>query len=125
MKDKTPRIKEPPRIIKGHVMYLGPRVQHLGLGYAALFQPKTHPELSSIHENIYPAIRACPPLGEMFIPVEQIGNVRRELSFDYAHNMKGTRGKFVTFYQAIQKWIASTAEQKQKPSGINLEHHHA
>ena len=104
--------------ITGHVMYMGPRVQHLGLGYGALFR-------NGIHESLYESIKACPSLGELFIPIAQVGNVRRDLNFDYAHNMRGTKGKHVTFYREVQKWIAQTTQQQPKPSGITLEHHHA
>lgn len=104
--------------ITGQVVYMGPRVQHLGLGYGAIFR-------NGIHSSFYEAIEKCPALGELFIPVERVGSVRRELNFDYAHNMRGTRGKFVVFYQAIQLWIKQSQQQKPKPSGIQLEHHHA
>jgi hypothetical protein len=106
------------RIISGHVMYMGPRIQHLGLGYSALFR-------NGIHPTFYPAIEQCPAIGELFIPVADIGKVRRELNFDYAHNMKGTTGRHVTFYREIQKWIAQVTQQKPQPSGITLETHHA
>lgn len=101
-------------MITGQVVYMGPRVQHLGLGYAAIFR-------NGIHESLYPAIKACPALGELFIPVERVGSVRRELNFDYAHNMRGHSGKYVIFYQAIQLWIK---KQPDKPSTVE-QHHHA
>lgn len=104
--------------IEGHVMYMGPRVQHLGLGYGALFR-------NGIHESLYESIKQCPALGGLFIPIAQVGNVRRELNFDYAHQMRGTTGKHVTFYLAIQVWLAQTHHETPKPSGITLEPHHA
>jgi hypothetical protein len=105
---------KPPREIKGQVIYMGPHVRHLGLGYAAIFKDGLHPHL-------YDSIGVCPPLGELFVPVAQCGAVRRELAFDYAHNMRGTTGKFVTFYQAVQQWIAHTQKKTPTPSsGITL-----
>jgi hypothetical protein len=107
------------RKITGQVVYMGPHVRHLGLGYAAIFR-------DGIHPHLYDSIAVCPPLGELFVPVAQCGAVRRELAFDYAHNMRGTRGKYVTFYQAVQSWIAHTQKKTPTPSsGITLEHHNA
>lgn len=113
---KTPPKKE--RLIIGQCMYLGPRVQHLGLGYAAIFK-------DGIHAGLYEAIKACPALGGLFIPIADVGNVRRELNFDYAHNMRGTTGPHVTFYRAVQQWIASHAIEKTAHTGITLESKHA
>jgi hypothetical protein len=90
--------------ITGQVMYLGPRIQHIGLGYGALFR-------DGIHKSLYPYIEQCPSIGALIVPVADVGLVRRQLNFDYAHNMKGTVGKFVTYYQAIQAWLVA---QKQK-----------
>lgn len=104
--------------ITGQVIYMGPRVQHIGLGYAAIFR-------DGIHPSLYDSIKQCAALGELFIPVAEIGRVRKELNFDYAHNMKGTTGKHVTFYREVQQWISQTQKKQPKPSGVTLEHHHA
>jgi hypothetical protein len=100
-----PKETKQPKLITGHVMYLGPRIQHLGLGYSALFR-------DGINPHLYDAIAQCPAIAEMFVPVADIGRVRRELDFDYAHNMMGKTGKFVTFYKAIQSWLATKQQKK-------------
>ena len=105
--------------ITGQVMYMGPHVFFLGLGYSKTYR-------NGIEQGLYPWIAKCPALGELFIPIERVGAVRRELNFDYAHNMRGTTGKFVTFYREVQSWLAqTTAERKQTPSGITIEQSHA
>src|SRR5262252_5353013 len=104
--------------ITGQVVYMGPRVHHLGLGYGAIFR-------NGIHKSLYPAIQQCPTLAELFIPVAQVGAVRRELNFDYAHNMKGTTGKHVAFYREIQRWITSLTQKQPSPSGVTIQKHHA
>lgn len=94
-------------------MYLGPHIGFLGLGYSKLWR-------NGIDEQLYPWIEQCPALGSLFVPVADIGKVRKELNFDYAHQMRGTTGRFVTFYREVQKWLASqTAQQPMK-----VEHHH-
>lgn len=110
--------KTPPRIT-GQVIYMGPHIRHIGLGYAALFK-------NGIHEHLYDSIAACPALGALFVPVAECAKVRRELAFDYAHNMMGTKGAHVEFYRAVQQWAAHTQKQTPTPSsGITLESHHA
>ena len=102
--------------ITGQVIYMGPHVRHLGLGYGAIFR-------NGIHEHLYDSIKLCPALGELFIPVADVAVVRKELNFDYAHNMCGSTGRFVTLYREIQKWIAVTTQQAKPPpsSGITME----
>jgi hypothetical protein len=92
---------------------LGPQIPWLGLSYSNIFR-------DGIHENLYPAIAQCPALGEMFIPIKDLAAVRKELNFDIARNMRGTTGKFVTFYREIQKWIAT---RKQKEPSIGVKTH--
>jgi hypothetical protein len=104
-------------IIRGQVVYMGPRIQHLGLGYGAIFR-------DGIHPSLYAAIGACPAMGALFIPVAEVGAVRRELAFDYAHNMKGTTGAHVTFYHAVQHWLASLTQKQPSPSGVTLKKTH-
>jgi hypothetical protein len=108
------------REVTGQVIYMGPHIRHLGLGYGAIFR-------NGIHQHLYQSIAECPALGELFVPVAQCAVVRRELAFDYAHNMCGERGKFVTFYREIQKWLAYSREPQQPtPSGVTTEPlHHA
>jgi hypothetical protein len=109
-----------PRKITGHVMYMGPHVAFLGLHFNKTFLP------GGIHESYYPWIERCPALGELFIPVERIGQVLRELNFDYAHNMRGTHGPNVTFYREIQNWLAHHKQNKTTArKGVTLEPHHA
>jgi hypothetical protein len=103
--------------ITGQVMYMGPHVFFLGLGYSKTYR-------NGIDEGLYQWIQKCPALGQLFIPVEKVGAVRRELNFDYAHNMRGTTGKHVAFYREVQKWLAQ-AQQQPKPPGVTLEKTHA
>lgn len=108
-----------PQQITGQVMYMGPHIRHLGLGYSAIF-------LDGVHPHLYKAIEACPALGALFVPVAEIATVRRELAFDYAHNMCGTSGSHVVFYKAVQQWIAEQTKQKKTAhTGITLEPTHA
>lgn len=99
--------------IMGQVQYLGPHVKALGLGYAKLYRDGVEPHL-------YEWFQRCPALREMFIPIANVAVVRRELNFDYAHNMCGTTGRYVTFYREVQKWLAQTTQDKPKPSGITM-----
>lgn len=103
----------------GQCIYMGPRVHHLGLGYGAIFR-------DGIHPSLHAAIAECPAMGGLFIPIAECGAVRRELAFDYAHNMKGTLGAHVTFYRAVQQWIASqNTNRKTAHPGITLQNSHA
>lgn len=108
--------------IRGQVIYMGPHLSHLGLGYGNIFR-------DGIHEHLYESIAACPALGQLFIHIENCATVRKELAFDYAHNMRGTHGQHVTFYREVQKWLAKQQKNKQqKPtpsSGITIEQSHA
>jgi hypothetical protein len=108
---------EPTYVISGQVMYMGPPVAFLGLGYSKTWR-------NGIDGNLYPWITKCPALGGLFIPVADIGKVLRELNFDYAHNMRGTTGVHVTLYRAVQKWLAEL-KQNKPPSGLTIEKHHA
>ena len=111
--------QEQQHIIKGQVIYVGPHIQHLGLNYGAIFK-------DGIYAHFYDVAKECPAFTELFVPVADYARVRRELNFDYAHNMRGTSGRFVTFYQAVLGWLTQKKKQKPKtPSGITLEHHHA
>jgi hypothetical protein len=106
-------MKGTPKIITGHVIYVGPHVNAMGLNYNKTFR-------DGIYPHYYDFIAKCPAIGELFVPIAKLSSVMRELAFDYAHNMRGTRGSYVTFYREVQKWLAST-NQPQSPSGINLE----
>jgi hypothetical protein len=105
------------KLIAGQVMYLGPHVGFLGLYFHKGYT-------DGIEAGLYDWIAKCPALGQLFVPVAEIGPVLRELNFDYAHNMKGTTGRYVTFYSEVQKWLA-TLHQNTAPTGVNLEKHHA
>jgi hypothetical protein len=100
--------------ITGTVMYLGPIVKQFGLYYSKTWRGEVN------DENVYRAIAACKSIGQLIVPIATVGAVRRELSFDYAHNMRGTTGRFVTFYREVQKWLA---QPKQPSTGVTLKHH--
>jgi hypothetical protein len=106
--------------IEGQVIYMGPHIRHLGLGYGTIYR-------NGIHEHLYASIDQCPALGELFIPVAEVAAVRKALNFDYAHNMRGTAGNHVTLYREIQKWLAARTQQPKPPpaSGLTIESHHA
>lgn len=111
-------MKKKPFVIAGQVMYMGPHIGFLGLGYSKLWRNGIDPQL-------YQWITVCPALGGLFIPVAEVAKVRKELAFDYAHNMRGTTGPHVEFYRVVQKWLADHKQKTQSPSGITLEKHHA
>lgn len=113
----TKAAKRDVKLITGHVQYLGPHIPQL-VHYGALFTDGVFP-------HYYDWFAKCPALAEMFIPIADVGTVLRELSFDYAHNMRGTTGRHVTFYRTIQQWFAHNTQQKPQPSGVNLQHQHA
>jgi hypothetical protein len=96
----------PAKLIIGQVVYMGPRIPAIGLGYSQTFR-------DGIYPHYYEWIARCPSIGAMFVPPSQVALVRRELNFDYAHNMRGTAGKFVTFYREIQRWISQQTQAKQ------------
>jgi hypothetical protein len=105
--------------IEGQVIYMGPHLRHIGLGYGAIFR-------NGIFKHFYEEIARCPALGELFIPVAQVAAVRKELAFDYAHNMRGTTGPHVTFYREVQRWIAHEQNQTKTPSsGITIQNQNA
>jgi len=104
-------------VIKDQVIYLGPRLHAFGIGYGCVFYNGMHPRIKELSEK-------CPAIMGLLVPVEQCGAVRRELNFDYAHNMRGTSGKYVTFYREVQNWLKSHKKAKQQPT-IEVKHHHA
>jgi len=101
--------------ITKQVIYLGPRLHAYGIGYGNVFYNGLHPNFKALIEK-------CPAIGELLVPVARAAVVRRELDFDYAHNMKGTRGKFVTFYREVQSWLARQSQSKQTPN-LNIQTH--
>jgi len=111
-------MKGEPRTITGQVMYCGPHVGFLGLHYNKVWKDGIDPQL-------YGWITRCPALGQLIVPVAEVGAVSRELNFDYARQMKGTTGRYVTFYREVQKWLATLNQNQKAPSGVNLEKHHA
>lgn len=104
--------------ITGQVMYVGPHVGFLGLHYNKVWRDGIDPQL-------YEWFTRCPALGQLFVPVQQVGEVAKELNFDYARNMRGTTGRYVTFYREVQKWLARMQQTQPAPSGVTLEKHHA
>jgi hypothetical protein len=93
-------------VIRDQHIYLGPRLHMFGIGYGTVFYNGLHPRFKQ-------AIEKCPAIGQLVVPINQAAVVRTELNFDYAHNMCGTRGKFVTFYREVQNWLNSHSRQKQ------------
>jgi hypothetical protein len=94
--------------ITGQRIYLGPHVGFLGLYYHKGWVDQGE-GVSSIELPLYSWLEKCPALGGLIVPIEQCGAVMRELNFDYAHNMTGTTGAFVTFYREVQKWLTTQA----------------
>lgn len=107
-------MKNPPKEIRGQVIYMGPQLPHLGLGYGAIFR-------DGIHAHLYEAIAQCPAVGELFVLVENCAAVRRELNFDIARNLRGTSGRYVRFYREAEKWRAKQPKEKQ-PITIETQH---
>jgi hypothetical protein len=102
-------------MIKDQRIYLGPRLHAYGIGYGNVFHGGTHPRMQQ-------AIDACPAIGSLLVPVAQCARVRAELAFDYAHQMRGTSGKFVAFYRQVQQWLNSQKQQTTQQS-IEVKHH--
>lgn len=100
---------------QGQVIYLGPRLHAFGVGYGNVFYNGVHPRLRQ-------AIKLCPAISELIVPVAKAGRVRAELNFDYAHNMRGTAGKFCAFYLQVQQWLNSHNKQP-KPKSIEVTTH--
>ena len=98
--------------IIGQVIYMGPQLPHLGLSYSNIFK-------NGIHEHLYQAIAACPALGQLFVPVAKCAAVRRELDFDFAHNMRGSTGSYPELYRAVEAWRKKQIEIK---SGVTIKH---
>jgi hypothetical protein len=95
---------------------MGPRLHSFGIGYGNVFHSGIHPRLKEVAEK-------CPAVMGLLVPVDECGTVRKELNFDYAHNMRGTNGKYVTFYREVQNWLKS--HNKTKQTTIEVKHHHA
>jgi hypothetical protein len=87
----------------GQLIYCGPMIPSLGLQHGTIFR-------NGIHSQHILAIEQCPSLGGLFVRVSEYAAVRRELNFDIARNMRGTKGKHVTFYRETQKWLTSRRE---------------
>ena len=73
-------------------------------------------------ESVQLLVKSCPAIGELIVPMDRYAEVRRQLAFDYAGNMRGTQGKYVTFYQNVQAWLVSRAKpNKEEPStGVQI-----
>lgn len=96
--------------ITGQVIYMGPTLSGL-LPYGRIYR-------DGIHSELYNVIARCPSIGELFIPIAQVAAVRRELNLDLARNVRGQKGRYVTFYKEVQKWIRETKQTAQKPITI-------
>jgi hypothetical protein len=105
--------------IQGQVMYLGPMIREAGLYYSKTWRDGIN------DPTVYDAIERCPAIASLIVPVARIGAVLRELKFDYAHNMKGTAGRYPTFYRSVQQWLAKPKENKPMPAGITLKESYA
>jgi hypothetical protein len=102
--------------ITGQVIYVGPMMPHLGLQYGNIFR-------NGIHPHFYQSIELCPAMGELFVPIGNYATVRRELNFDIGRQMRGTKGKYVTFYREVQNWLATRAKKTQpSTTGVEIEH---
>jgi hypothetical protein len=110
----TKPIRNP--VLRDQMIYLGPRLHAFGIGYGTVFYNGLHPRLKQV-------IKLCPAVAELVVPVAQASQVRKELHFDYAHNMRGTTGKHVTFYQQIQKWLNSQSKQHNNKPTIEVTTH--
>jgi hypothetical protein len=98
------------------VIYLGPRLHHYGIGYGNVFYGGMHPQMRA-------AIDKCPAVGELLVPVADAGRVQLELNFDYAHNMRGESGGFVTFYREIQNWLRGQHTEQIQTPNIEVQTH--
>jgi hypothetical protein len=79
-----------------------------------------------IYERWAPYLEQCPSIGSLIVPMSEWSRIRRhELRFDYAGNMIGTTGKYVTFYRAVQTWLASKTKRSKTPSaeGVKIKQH--
>jgi hypothetical protein len=102
--------------IKGQVIYLGPMMPNLGLQHGTIF-------CDGIFDTFYPWIEKCPAMGQLFVPVARCAEVRRELNMDIGRNIRGTTGKFVTFYREVQNWLAKEPQKKETTTtGVKLHH---
>jgi hypothetical protein len=102
--------------ITGQVIYLGPMMPNLGIQHGTIFR-------DGIFESLYPWIAKCPALGELFIPIAQVSAVRRELNMDIGRQIRGTQGKYVTFYREVQNWLSKQLETKEPTTGVKIKHH--
>ncbi len=102
--------------ISGQVIYAGPTIPQLGLHFGNIFRDGVFPQMETV-------IKLCPAFGELFIPVAQYAAVRRELNLDYARQMRGTTGKYVTFYHEVEKWLAERAKTQPPTKGVKLQTH--
>lgn len=94
--------------LEGQMIYCGPTIPGIGLlKHDTIFRNGIHER----HTNIYSTLQECPAIASLFVPAtaQDYGAVKRELNFDIAGNMRGTVGKYVTFYQTVKKWLESKA----------------
>lgn len=104
--------------ITGQVVYCGPPIPWLGLTGRNIFK-------DGIYPHFYPYLEECPALAELFIPIADRAFVARQLNIDLGRVMRGTSGKYVTFYQEVQKWLATRAKQQPQQPTTGVELHHA
>src|SRR6516162_2069963 len=104
------------RII-GQVIYAGPTVG-AELPYGKIY-------LNGVDDSIYNLIAACPPIGSLFVTPAEFPFVRRELNLDYTQSMRGSSGRYVQFYRAVQQWLATRARETKapKPKGVKVKSH--
>jgi hypothetical protein len=103
-------------ILTEPVIYSGPQIPSIGLSYSNIFRVK-------LPQSVCAAIEECPPLRELFVPVMKWAAVRRELDFDIGRRMRGTTGRHVEFYRAVESWRAKKMQQHKQPTtGVKINH---
>lgn len=95
-------------------IYVGPQIPTV-VSYSTIFRTAETPK------NILAAIKECPSIGELIIPITEFSHARKELNFDIGRNMRGTEGKLVTFYHEVENWLRAKSK-KQPSTGVKLQH---
>ena len=101
--------------IRGQVIFLGPTMPGLGLQHGTIFR-------DGIFDSLYPWIKLCPAIGDLFIPIVKCGEVSRELDIDAGRQVRGTKGKYVTLYREVQTWLSKQPQMQQTQTGVKINH---
>jgi len=102
--------------LHGQIIFLGPTIPGLGLQHGMIFR-------DGIFDALYPWIDRCPALGGLFVPIELCATVRRELNMDLGRQVRGTQGKYVTFYREVQNWLKQQPQKTQTQTGVKVKTH--